>query len=254
MTLKELVRSIPNLAKLSHPDKIKIFGWYLHTYGGKERFDLSAVRGCYNALDLQPSANLSQELTRLLGRKPRELLKDAAGYRLEARIRDAIDKKYGEHETTVVVAQLLRDLPGKVADHAERVFLSEALTCYRHLAFRATIVMTWNLAYDHLLNWLLKDTKRIADFNANVMARIGAKRAAGLVVVSREDFENLKESEVLDICGTASLLPSRNIKKILDAQLQRRNMAAHPSLIEIARAQADDTVTTLVSNVVLKLV
>jgi hypothetical protein len=42
----------------------------------------------------------------------------------------------------------------KISDEAERLFLTEAISCLRAKAFRATIVMTWNLAYDHLLNWI----------------------------------------------------------------------------------------------------
>ena len=65
--------------------------------------------------------------------------------------------------------------------------------------------------------------------------------------------QHIKESEVLDICGIAAVLPSHNFKKIFEEQLTRRNLAAHPSLLEITRAQADDTITTLVNNIILKL-
>ena len=58
---------------------------------------------------------------------------------------------------------------------------------------------------------------------------------------------------MIDIMGTAALLPSSNEKKILDMQLTRRNMAAHPSLVTIDAPQADDTITSLVQNIVLVL-
>jgi len=44
-----------------------------------------------------------------------------------------------------------------------------------------------------------------------------------------------------------------NEKKILDMQLTRRNMAAHPSLVAISAPQADDAITSLVQNIVLVL-
>ena len=47
--------------------------------------------------------------------------------------------------------------------------MTEALTCYRDRAFRATIVMTWNLAYDHLLNWIMAN--HLARFNAAISVR-----------------------------------------------------------------------------------
>jgi hypothetical protein len=48
--------------------------------------------------------------------------------------------------------------------------------------------MAWNLAYDHLLNWILKEPSRLAAFNAQIIVRIGAKRGTGLIIAKREDF------------------------------------------------------------------
>lgn len=240
----------PSFAKLPHVEKIKIFAWWIHTHGQRERFDVAAVRSCYNSLHLPPSANIASELNRLSGKKPAELLKDAGGYRLAGQVRTLLDERYGDHETVLVVSQLLRNLPGKVSDEGERRFLSEALTCYKHQAFRAAIVMTWNLAYDHLLEWTLADPQRLASFNAAIQRKYPKK--VGLVIGRREDFEDLREFEVVEVCGTAGLVSS-NLKKILNDKLSRRNMAAHPSQVEITRAQADDAITDLVNNVVLKL-
>ena len=58
---------------------------------------------------------------------------------------------------------------------------------------------------------------------------------------------------MIDIMGNASLLPSANTKKILEMQLTRRNMVAHPSLIIADAPQADDAITSLVQNVALML-
>jgi hypothetical protein len=179
------------------------------------------------------------------------LLQDTGGYRLENGIRQKLDEKYGLHESTIAVSALLKDLLGKVADEAERHFLSEAITCYHHKAFRAAIIMAWNLAYDHILRWIVNDATRLAAFNAHIIARIGQKRGNGLVMAKREDFEEIKEGEVLDIIGLASLFTSQNVKKTIEIQLTKRNLAAHPSLVVIQGPQADDTITSLVNNVVL---
>jgi hypothetical protein len=251
MELREFVALVPHFSGLSHPERVKHFGWYLHNHRSQERFNQGDIRKCYVDADMEPP-NITKEFGRLQARTPRELLKDATGYRLEHRIRQDLDKRYGVHATTVVVSDLLKDLPGKISDDAERLFLSESVKCYKAEAFRAVIVMTWNLAYDHVLNWLLSDPQRLGKFNSKVAARVGPKRG-GLQMKRREDFEDLKESEVLDICGTAGVFPSDNIKKILDMQLTKRNLAAHPSLIEMDRPSADDAIFSLVSNVVLKL-
>jgi hypothetical protein len=252
MELDEFTAAVPGFALLSHPDKILHFGWFLHTHRNKEYFDQAAIRSCYKKLSMQ-EPNFSDQFTRLINKRPKVLLKEASGYRLEHAIRRKLDKKYGEHETTIAVSQMMKDLIGKVSDQSEKLFLSEAMKCYHIKAFRAAIVMAWNLAYDHLLTWIVADPTRLANFNAKIIGRIGQKRGNGLVIAKREDFEDLKEQEVLDICGTGGLFASGNTKTILDMQITKRNLAAHPSLIIIDAPQADDAISSLVNNVVLVL-
>lgn len=251
MALSDFAKAVAGFSGLTHSEKIKHFAWYLHTENKAADFRVADIRNCYDSLHLDPPANLARSLEALTEKKPPELLKKSGGlFRLHANVRDSLDAKYGDHETVITVSQLLADLPGKVTDVGERLFLSEALRCYRIQAFRAAIVMTWNVAYDHLLAWIMDDAQRLADFNAAIPKKYPKK--AGLIISQREGFEELKEFEVIEICGTASLFFG-NVKKILNDKLAKRNMAAHPSLIEITRAQADDTITDLVNNIVLKL-
>ncbi|MDQ6436162.1 hypothetical protein RB623_19055 [Mesorhizobium sp. LHD-90] len=149
------------------------------------------------------------------------------------------------------MSKLLSDLPGKVPDLAEKTFLFEAMKCYRVEAYRACIVMTWNLAFDHLLRWIMRDAQRLADFNSAISRRYQKK--ASLMIISQDHFEDLKEAEVIEVCQTASLL-SKNIIEILREKLKRRNIAAHPSQVVVTQSQADDVVTDLVNNVVLALI
>ena len=253
MELKEFVAIVPGFAALSHPDKILHFGWFLHKHKQKPTFVQADIRACYNEQHIHPP-NLSETFMRLLARKPKVLLEEKGGYRLEHSMRQKLDEKYGEHETTIAVSALLRDLPGKIADEAQRIFLKEAITCYHHRAFRAAIIMAWNLTYDHMARWIIADVGRLATFNAHIDARVGAtSKRAGTRIAKREDFEKLEEKEMIDIIGNASLLPSANTKKILEMQLTRHNMVAHPSLIFADAPQADDAITSLVQNVVLVL-
>jgi hypothetical protein len=253
MELREFVAAVPNFSSLSHPNRILHFGWYIHYHQGEDRFSQSAVRSCYGALQMD-GPNFSEQFKRLIEKRPKVLLQDTGGYYLEHNQRQALDAKYGQHETTIAISKLLGELPGKISNQAEKHFLSEAITCYRNRAFRATIIMTWNLTYDHLLNWILADPKRLSAFQAHIAGRIGPKKAAGMTIAKREDFEDLKESEAIDICGTAQLFASDNTKRILEIQLTKRNLAAHPSLVTIGAPQAEDAISDLVSNVVLMLV
>ncbi len=250
MELSEFTAVVKNFTTLSQTDQILHFAWYLHVHRKKDVIDQASVRACFRERHMD-EPNLSKLFTRLIDRRPKVVLEAGTGFRLEGKVRGDFDKKYGEHETTIAVSQLLNDLVGKVPDQAEQLFLSEAIKCYKVKAFRAAIVMTWNLAYDHLLNWILSDATRLAAFNAKILARIGPKRGSGLVIATREEFEELKESEAIDICSSAGLFASSNTKKILETYLTRRNMAAHPSLVTILAPQADDTITSLVTNVLL---
>jgi hypothetical protein len=250
MTLKEFVATVPNFSALPHPEKIVHFAWYLQTQEGKQSFDQAAIRQCYKTFDMR-EPNFSEEFKRLAAKTI--LLRKGEKYRLEHKTREKLTEIYGHHETTIALSQLLRDLPGKLSDDAERFFLSEAIKCYHARAFRAAIVMVWNLTYDHLLHWILAEPARLSAFQASIAGRVGAKKAATINVTRREDFEDLKESETLDICSNAGLFVSKNTKQILDMQLTKRNMSAHPSLVIIGAPEAEDTISSLINNVVLVL-
>lgn len=247
MELSELVAQVEGFEALPTRDKIRLFAWHLHTHKGRETVDNAAIRSCYDELHLtQP--NVAMYLPRFAEAKPPDLVKVKGGYKLERSVRTSLDAKYGVHHSVVQVSRLLIDLVGKVPDLAEKNFLAEAIKCYRVEAYRACIVMTWNLAYSHLLHWILKDPKRVADFNAAIPKRYPKKPS--LTIAKYDDFEELKESEVIEICNSAGLV-NGNIIRILKEKLGKRNTAAHPASVVVVQSQADDVVTDLVNNVVL---
>jgi hypothetical protein len=248
VTIEDFVRGIPNFAAKNHPERIKAFGWFLHTQRAMVAFSASAITKCYDDAHLDKPANMGRFLDSLAEKKPPELLKDSRGFRLSQTVREKLDRELGKADVVIVVEKMLTDLPGKIADEGERLFLDEALTCYRHKAFRAAIVMVWNLAYDHLARWVLADPQRLATFNAGISKR--NKNKANVTITTRGDFEELKEDEMIDILG---YLPgfSDNVKRMLKEKLGRRNTYAHPSTLTINRPQVDDMITDLVNNVVL---
>lgn len=182
-------------------------------------------------------------------RKPPDLIKQKSGYKLARSVRTEFDQKYGIHENFALVSSFLQGLPDKIPNLGEKSFFHEALICYKHRAFRACIVMIWNLAFDHLVRWIHQDAARLARFNAALIARYPKR---GIIVANREDFEEMTESEAVEVCKAAKLV-SKNIIDILREKLKRRNMAAHPSQIMVTQSQADDVVTDLMHNVVLAL-
>jgi hypothetical protein len=250
LELDEFIRQIPGFGAKSHSEKIKLFGWFLHTHQGQNAFAVPDIRRCYDAVHLDEPGDLYGSINALTHTSPPDLLRNATGYRLAHQVRERLDQALGRSESVVVVEKMLTDLVGKLADEGERLFLAETLTCYRNGAYRAAIVMAWNLAYDHLLRWILDDAGRLAAFNAGIPRRNRTK--AHVTIAGRDDFEELKEIETIDIVGNLPGITG-GMKKTLKEKLDRRNTYAHPSRMTVSRAQVDDMITDLVNNIVLNL-
>lgn len=230
-------------------DQILAFAWFADSGLSQPLFDGEFMRNCFKAAGIEPP-NMSIYLPRLAAKRPPQLVKEKGGYRLAGGVKRALETRYGGDPTTATVAKALTDLPGKVPNAAEKEFLTEALKCYRVCAFRAAIVMVWNLSYDHLVQWVFADPARVADLNAGIASKYPKK---GLVLAKRDDLDALKESEFIEAARVAKLL-DKNTTQILEEKLRRRNMAAHPSRVTITQHQADDMITDLIANVVLKFV
>jgi len=250
MELSEFASLVTDLPHRSHNEKIILLGWFLLVHRQQARFSGAQLLGCYDDLDLLRPSSIGPYLNQLSSTKSPSLLKDKSGYRLSATIRAKIEGQYGEQQRVIQVTRLLTELPTKIPRLAERAFLEEAVICFKHGAFRAAIVMAWNLAYDHLLNWISTDAARLASFNANIVVQCPQHKKLTIAAVS--DFEDLKESEVVKIAAAANVI-TKNLKKLLEERLTRRNLAAHPTDLEMTQLQAEDVITDLVNNVVLAL-
>lgn len=246
MELTDFTNSIPDFVRLSQPEQVKLFGWFILFHQTKERFTTSEVRHCFESLHMQVP-NVTDVLNKLEARKPKVVLKDSRGWRLEMRVRQDMDTRYGQRDITIAVEKSLSQLPNRIADETKRKYLEEALKCLRATAYRAAIVMTWNLAYDHLLNWLLADPARLAKCNAQLPHKppfyTGKPPVAtGHVISKREEFEWLTERDVVELCGHKDVaVITDSLKKVLVQNLDRRNMSAHPATVEITQVNAEDT-------------
>ncbi len=244
----EFVGQVNGFYRKTGVEQLILLSWYLETQEKKLCFDGEMLRKCFREASVE-SPDMAVYLPRLAAKKPPQLVKDKSGYRLAASVRRDLDSRLGGNPATAMVVKALTDLPAKMPDVAERDFLNEALNCYKVKAYRAAITMAWNLAYDHLVRWVFADSGRIAQFNAGLTNKYSRKN---LVVTIVEDADALKESEFIEAARAGKLL-DKNTTQILQEKLAKRNMAAHPSRVTITQHQADDTITDLVNNVVLKL-
>jgi hypothetical protein len=243
-----IVANIPDFHSWNHVKKIKFFAWFLHSQG-KEHFSSTDIRLIYEKLHVDKAANITSLLDQLSEKNPKELLKDSRGYSLVGRLRDEMTSKYSARPTAVYVSTLLRELPDRLPDLTERTYLDEALACFNAGAFRASIVMCWNLAYDHLCEFVL--STYLSGFNSQLPKSF--PKADISVVGKKDDFQELKESQVLQVCKSVNII-SGSLHKILKEKLDRRNIAAHPSGVVVAQPTAEEFIKDLIENVVLKLV
>lgn len=248
MKAAEFVESVKAFHQKTKVEQVLLIAWHLHAHKGLESFAPAVLRDAFRDAGVVPP-DMSVYLPRLANKKPPQLLQSRGRYRLDGSERRRLDAKYGDHPTTVAVTALLSDLPGKVPDTAERAFLVEAINCYRVKAYRAAIIMAWNLAFDHVRHWLVSDAARLAKFNASLQTKYPKKAVTIAVVDHLEDF---KESEVIETIKHAGLLSS-NVIGIMQEKLRKRNRLAHPSKVEVTQHQADDAITDLVTNVVLPI-
>jgi hypothetical protein len=254
MTLTELPQRIPEYSALKEIDIIKLIIWWAQTYCQRENVTGEYLRQCYGTLGrATPDGGFSAYFKSLEERKPKHLIRSRDGYKLEHRIRDDLSKKYGQRDArdaTIHIEKILAELPAKLANPAERTYLEETLICIRHKAFRAAVVMAWNLAYDHFCYWILADTVRLASFNATSPKRLPGMKYPP--ITNRDGFTEMKESHVIAIASSSNVI-TKNVARVLDEKLTRRNMAAHPSDVSTLQPTAEEVIRDLVENVVLRL-
>ncbi len=102
----------------------------------------------YERLDYKPG-NTSQYLINMANAG--ELLGTATnGYRCEGKFKAKYDGLYAEHDVTINVRQMVKDLEKVIPDIGEQDIFREALICLRRDAGRAAEIMVWNIAMYHL--------------------------------------------------------------------------------------------------------
>jgi hypothetical protein len=251
MNTTELTETIKNIADFQtwgHADKIRFFAWYLHRFESQDTFSPSEIGKCYNALNLSPPSAVAPFLVAMVSRSPQHALRSGNRYRLEGGVRDGFESRYGQRPAFIHVQRILAELPSKLPDLAEQSYLQETLVCFRHKAFRAAVVMCWNLVFDHLCHFIISE--HLTTFNAQLPKTY--PKADISAIIKRDDFGELKESQVLQVCKSARII-SDGIFKILKEKLDRRNMAAHPSGVAVNDVTAEEIIRDLLENVLLKL-
>lgn len=249
--LKSFVAGVDGFAEMSHAEKVRLFAWLQQFQRKKDRFFTRDINWCYSTLSYQPG-NTSQYLINM--ERAGELLGNPTkGYRCEGKFVSDYDRLYKEHDITVNVRRMVKDLVNLIPHLEERDIFDEAMICLRHNAGRAAEIMVWNISMYHLYQYIL--THHLKSFNDRIPIRYPKKwKAADMPLISKyDDFgDEMSEREVLEVASSAGII-NNDIFKVCKNRLDQRNSAAHPSRLRVTQVQAEGFIDDLIRNVVLQL-
>lgn len=245
--LSEFIAKFDDFSDWDPRRQIDYISYFLITVGGKQSILHKDIKEAFSELSLKEYKRTPQYLSENANNSKGKYIKvKDGGYKLERGTFEAI-KTAAENEPVMVqVSQQLADLVLKVKNTNEKSFLIEAINCYRVEAYRATIVLVWIIAIDHLQNYIFGE--KLNDFNA-ALAKSPDKKMSK--IINYDDFGDLKESKFIELARSAGII-SNDVRKILDEKLGIRNSAAHPSGIQFSGHKTTEFILDLVTNVVLK--
>jgi hypothetical protein len=249
MTLEEYIATVADFDEYTASEKIDYFAYYLMIVESVDVFSPIQIKKCFEKIHSRPYSNISDYLIRKSSGKGAPFIKSKAGYRLErSRLRE-IEKELGVAPHVSAASSSLRGHVRQGMSGTAEAFIVEAISCYEHKLYRSAIIMTWLFAMDSIFEYIL--SKKASEFNAAYQADSSNKK--GLQISSKDDFAELKESKLIEICRSANII-TNDVRKILDTKLGIRNTCAHPSAVKILDVKCADFITDLLDNVIAKYV
>lgn len=246
-SINRFYNTIENASNLNQRALVELFVYFLTVELGEDAVTQKQVSECFSECDLAIPKGVASRLSEGVNSKPARFIRHNGRYKLQRHVREELSKKLGvEHSVIEKTGATLRRLERKLPKGIRKDFLSETIDCFEVGAKRATIIMAWILAMDHLFEYILRH--KLREFNASLAQAKGTKQKT---VNQRDDFSDLKESKVIEICRAAKII-SNDVRKILDTNLGVRNSCAHPSGIQVPDTKVLVFVEDLVSNIVLK--
>jgi hypothetical protein len=242
---------------LSNNSRIVAFAYYLRRYKGQVEFTSSDIRECFRESLLRNPQTLSSIINSLsLGDRAPLLPGSRAGRfslsvfglrEVEGTIQNLPSTPERTSEFLQFAIPYLQKSVAKLSDDNQRKFLAEAIACIGAEARQATIIMTWLVAIDHLYDYII--THKLAEINSAISRR--TDRISTLVVSTKDDFLEIKESVFIEVARSADII-TNDVRKILEEKLGIRNSCAHPSTIEIHDSKVVSFIEDMVDNVIVK--
>lgn len=249
--LEEFALSANGFFGLTQTEQIDYFVYFLSISKSILKVNATLIRECFVLLDLLPYAYISQYLTNNLKKTSKahpKFIRTKDGFQLHRERKLAIESSLTTKPLKAKAKSDLKSLLGVVTNPNENEFLKEAIDCFKIEAYRASIVMVWNLTIDHLFEFVLKH--KLVDFNL-ALSKNTDKRIKITTVVKKDDFSEIPEGKFIEFCKSSGII-SNDVRKILDSKLGIRNSYAHPSSLKMLESKAVEFIEDLVNNVVLK--
>ncbi|MDO8136777.1 MAG: hypothetical protein Q6354_03970 [Candidatus Brocadiales bacterium] len=256
MTILEFLNQIGNLKDFSRKSLILLITYYLRKYKGTLEFSVSDIRGSFQDISLKVPSDLARLTRGLTKGKNSPLLRTKKKYfslSLDG-VREVESYLTSDKQNPAAIESFIHNaitylekIISKVEEDNKRRFLAEAIACIKVRAKRATIIMTWLMALQHLYDYVL--SKKLKDFNLTLSQR--RDRYNKIQVTTRDDFSDVKESVFIEICRSSGII-SNDVRKILDEKLGIRNTCAHPSNVEIHDSKVVNFIEEIVDNVIDK--
>lgn len=267
--LESFVSSYESFTKLTKPEVVLGFAYFLTISEGKKDFVVKDIKKCYTELKITSDPKVVDHLRNYSNRcktAPRVFFEEAAGryslspvgYRRCRKLFRELPKKPPEVPKKTKPAQnartQLESLTDGITDPAQIAFLEETIKCYNAGAYRATIVMMWALAIDHLRLYILanKLEKYNQAYSASTNKRIQHAFGKTEYIEYIEDFVELDDSIFIELCGIAGVV-RKNTKGTLERCLKKRNQAAHPNTVTFTQEIVIAHIQELVHDVIEKL-
>lgn len=245
--LQEYIKHISNFQDLKNSEMIDYFSYYLIVLNQLETIKPKQIADCFSELHIPAYSNipkyLSEKSKKVKGSQKYIKNKDTS-YKLTRQRISELEQSVILDKQVVQINSSLNNLLSKLTKESEKNYLEEAILTFEVKAYRASIIMVWLLAIDHLYEYILDG--KIADF-------VAALRRANITksIRIKDDFSELKESQFIEICKSAGII-SNDVRKILDTKLGIRNSFAHPSTIKLPKSKALEFIEDLIENVLLK--
>lgn len=223
--------------------------YYAEFIAGQQNFGLADIEAVLTEARLPQPGNLSRDLRTLADRKKKyiNIVKGATGPGLRytlttfgadvinARMQEvglAISKPTERTELIKEITELLYERIQEIPDKDQREYIEEAISCLSPVnnAPRAAIVMAWAGTVYNLRQKIHKQGPTgYARFT--LLLQAGYKQYKK-PITTFNDLEDIKDTELLDICEKMDIIKGKSVKKQLEHCLDLRNGVGHPTNVK----------------------